>query len=215
VDEPRASGGRSTDDWLVKASDRRASWRFTSPVLRGAGVTLREVQLEDAAALVALLNDPHVSQVLSSVPTSPAEFTARIEAAGVERLEGRGVCLAVVPDHGTAVGLFRIREIEPGFGSAEWEFAIAHEHWGGGLFFRVAPIVVDFVFDVLGANRLEARAALPNGRGHGALRKLGAVQEAVLRQSVHHHGEVYHDQALWTLFADEWRARTGRGRAIH
>ncbi len=215
MDDPRGSGSRSADDWRVSGSEHAAVWRLTSPVLRGPGVTLREVQLDDAAALVALLNDPHVSRVLSSSPQSPTELTARIEAAGVERLEGRGVCLAVVPDHGPAVGLFRIREIEPRFGSAEWEFALAYEQRGGGLFFRVAPIVVDFVFDVLGAARLEARATLPNGRGLGALRKLGAVQEAVLRQSAHRQGVVYHDQALWTLFADEWRARTGRGRAIH
>jgi RimJ/RimL family protein N-acetyltransferase len=203
------------DEWLVTAPDRPSAWRFLAPVLRGSGVTLREVQLEDAPALVALLNNPHVAPVISSSPTSLAEFTARIEAAGVERREGRGVCLAVVPDRGTAAGLFRIREIEPDFGSAPWEFVLAHEQWGGGLFFRAAPIVVDFVFDVLGARRLEARIALPNGRGHGALRKLGAVQEAVLRQSAHHHGEVFHDQALWTLLADEWRTRTGRGRAVH
>jgi RimJ/RimL family protein N-acetyltransferase len=215
VDDHRASGGRLTDEWLVTAPERQPAWRFVAPVLRGPGVTLREVQLEDVPALVALLNNPHVARVLSSSLISPADFTAWIEAASVERREGRGVLFAVVPDHGTAAGLFRIREIEPGFGSAEWEFVLAYEQWGGGLFFRAAPIVVDFVFDVLGARRLEARAALPSARGHGALRKLGAVQEAVLRQSAHHHGEVFTDQALWTLFADEWRARTGRDRAVH
>ena len=33
-------------------------------------------------------------------------------------------------------------------------------------------------------NRLEARAVVQNGRGNGALRKLGAVQEGVLRGSL-------------------------------
>ena len=71
------------------------------------------------------------------------------------------------------------------------------------MFVDGAQLVVDFAFDVLGAHRLEARAAVTNGRGNGALRKLGAVQEGVLRRSFLRNGE-YLDQALWTILADEW-----------
>ena len=60
---------------------------------------------------------------------------------------------------------------------------------------------------------LEARAAVHNARGVGALRKIGAVQEGVLRQSLPQH-EGWVDQALWTILADDWRARTGR-RGVH
>jgi len=55
-------------------------------------------------------------------------------------------------------------------------------------------------------HRLEARAAVRNGRGNGALRKLGATQEGVLRKSFRKNGE-YVDQALWTILDDEWRLR--------
>jgi RimJ/RimL family protein N-acetyltransferase len=45
--------------------------------------------------------------------------------------------------------------------------------------------------------------ALQNGRANGALRKLGAVQEGVLRQSVRRGGE-YVDQVLWSLLKEDW-----------
>jgi RimJ/RimL family protein N-acetyltransferase len=61
------------------------------------------------------------------------------------------------------------------------------------------------VFESLETERLEARSAVTNGRGNGALRKLGAVQEAVLRRSLLRNGE-YLDQLLWTLTAESWRA---------
>ena len=79
-----------------------------------------------------------------------------------------------------------------------------------------ATLIVDFAFEVLGVHRLEARAALKNGRGNGALRKLGAVQEGVLRRSFLRNGE-YLDQALWTILQDEWlEAKTVWGsRVIH
>ena len=37
--------------------------------------------------------------------------------------------------------------------------------------------MLDFAFETVGVHRLEARSAVANGRGNGALRKMGAVQE--------------------------------------
>ena len=48
---------------------------------------------------------------------------------------------------------------------------------------RAPRLVLTFAFDVVGVHRLEARAAVQNGRGNGALRKIGAVQEGILRKS--------------------------------
>jgi RimJ/RimL family protein N-acetyltransferase len=75
--------------------------------------------------------------------------------------------------------------------------------------------VVDFAFDQMGIRRLEARACVANGRGTGALRKVGAVQEAVLPGSFERHGERL-DQGLWTLARDDWwAARTVEGGTVH
>ena len=69
---------------------------------------------------------------------------------------------------------------------------------------EAAHLVLDFAFDVIRVHRIEARAALKNGRGNGALQKLGAVQEAVLRGSFLRDG-VYLDQGFWTIMSDVWR----------
>ena len=82
---------------------------------------------------------------------------------------------------------------------------IGSAHWGTGLFADGAKLVVDFAIDEIGVNRLEARAAVRNGRGNGALAKVGAVREAVLRQSFERHGQ-RHDQHLWSILASDWRA---------
>ena len=67
--------------------------------------------------------------------------------------------------------------------------------------------MVKFAFEMVGVHRLEARAAVKNGRGNGALRKIGAVQEGLLRKSFLKDGE-YLDQALWTILHEDWTART-------
>jgi RimJ/RimL family protein N-acetyltransferase len=53
-----------------------------------------------------------------------------------------------------------------------------------------------------------------NGRGNGALRKLGAVQEGVLRRSFLKNGQ-FLDQMLWSILSEEWRhAKATWGRTI-
>jgi ribosomal-protein-alanine N-acetyltransferase len=102
------------------------------------------------------------------------------------------------------VGLFQLREIEPGFGTGEWGFAIGSAFWGTGVFRTGAQLMMHLAFDVIGVHRLEARACLANVRGNAALKKIGAVQEGVLRRSFQSKGE-YFDQALWTVLDDDWR----------
>jgi ribosomal-protein-alanine N-acetyltransferase len=180
------------------------TWRHTLPVLQGSLVSLRELRKSDAAALLASMATEEVARFISPPPTSVDGFEKFIAWADRQRAAGHYLCFAVVP-HGsdTAVGLFQVRAIDPGFTTAEWGFALSVEWWGSGVFMDAAERVVDFAFSVLGVHRLEARAAVRNGRGNAALRKIGAVQEGVLRRSFLRRGEML-DQALWTILSDEW-----------
>ncbi|MGE5245311.1 MAG: GNAT family N-acetyltransferase [Betaproteobacteria bacterium] len=181
-------------------------WRNGLPLLTGPLVVLRELRHSDAASLLALLSTEEVSRFISPPPTTVDGFERFIAWTHRERRAGRYICFAVVPrGTDTAAGLFQVRELEPGFGTAEWGFAIGSPFWGSGMFVESAQLVLDFVFEYVGVHRLEARAALRNGRGNGALRKIGAVQEGVLRRSFVRHGE-YLDQALWSILEDDWRA---------
>jgi ribosomal-protein-alanine N-acetyltransferase len=186
--------------------NRAADWRCGLPTLVCAGVVLRELRMSDAHSLFTAMSAGDVSRFISPPPSTIEGFDRFIAWTHRQREAGQYVCFAVtVEKSDTAVGLFQVRSLEPDFGTAEWGFAIASEFWGGGVFLEGARLVVDFTFDILGAHRLEARAAIRNGRGNGALRKLGAVQEGVLRRSFLRHGE-YLDQALWTILQEEWRS---------
>jgi len=182
-----------------------SDWRTALPVLTGNKVTLRELEMSDAAPLFAMLTAEEVSRFISPPPTTVEGFEKFITWARAERAAGRYACFAVVP-HGmnTAVGLFQVRQLEAGFASAEWGFALGSAFWGTGLFIDGGQLVVDFAVETLGVGRLEARACVANGRGNGALRKLGAVQEGVLRRSFLKNGQ-FLDQMLWSILADEWR----------
>jgi ribosomal-protein-alanine N-acetyltransferase len=193
-------------DVAEAASVVTTDWKTGLPVLTGKQVTLRELRVSDAPSLFAMLTTEEVSRFISPPPTMVEGFERFIMWANRERAAGNYACFAIVP-HGmdTAVGLFQVRQLEPGWGTAEWGFALGSAFWGKGFFADGAELVLDFVFETIGVHRLEARAAIQNGRGNGALRKIGAVQEGILRRSFLRNGQ-YMDQALWSILADDWRA---------
>jgi ribosomal-protein-alanine N-acetyltransferase len=193
-----------------------AHWRKALPVLHGKGFTLRELRVTDATTLLSLLTTEEVTRFISPPPTTVAGFERFIQWAQREREAGRYVCFAVVPTgYDTAVGLFQIRQLDSTFGTAEWGFALGSAFWGSGLFVAGAELMIDFAFDVIGVQRLEARSAVENGRGNGALRKIGAVQEGVLRKSFLRNGR-FLDQALWTILPeDRYRPKAVWGSKVN
>ena len=190
---------------VVEGEQRRGDWRAGLPELNGSLVTLRELRQSDAASLFTALTCDEVTRFLSPPPSTVEGFERFIAWTLKQREAGHYVCFAIVPRGSeTAIGLFQLRSLEPDFGSAEWGFAIAPEFWGTGMFVDGAKLVVQFAFDVIGSHRLEARAAVRNARGNGALKKLGAVREGVMRKSFLRNGE-FLDQSLWTILAEDWR----------
>jgi len=193
-----------------------SDWRQALPMLRGDVVTLRELRLADAPSLLEMLTTEEVARFISPPPTTVEGFERFIQWTHRERAAGRYVCYAVVPEGmDTAIGIFQVRQLEPGFGTAEWGFAIGASFWGTGVFLAAAKLTVEFAFETVGVHRLEARAAVLNGRGNGALAKIGAVKEGVLRKSFLRN-DVYLDQALWSMVRDDWRqAKAVWGSIIH
>jgi len=180
------------------------NWQHGLPVLSGGMVTLRDLRASDAASLFALLTTEEVARFISPPPTTVEGFEKFIAWTHRQREAGKYVCFAVtVKGFDTAIGIFQVRDLATGFDTAEWGFAIGSQFWGTGVFEAGAKLVLEFTFNTIGVRRLEARAAVKNGRGHGALVKMGAVQEGVLRQSFEKNGR-YLDQVLFAILRSDW-----------
>src|SRR5882672_5065877 len=179
-------------------------WTTGLPTLRTNRIVLRELEKTDAPSLLSLLTTEEVAKFISPPPTTLAGFVKFVEWAKRERKAGNQFMFGIVPDgHDTAVGLVQVRATAPGFAVAEWGFAVGSPFWGSGMFMASARTTLDFAFDRTAVNRLEARAVVQNGRGNGALRKLGAVQEGVLRGSLVKDGKCF-DQIMWSIVSQDW-----------
>jgi RimJ/RimL family protein N-acetyltransferase len=208
MNKPQAVETTQPTTEAAAAQDERAiDWRLALPELVGRRVALREPRAGDATALFSLLSTEEVSRFISPPPTSVEGFQRYVAWTHRQRAGGQYLCFAVVPVGADApIGLIHVRALSPGFVIADWGFAIGSEFWGTGIFTEAAELVLDFAFDALGVHRLEARAALCNGRGNGAMKKLGAEREGILRHSFARDGE-FLDQVLWSILQDDWKKR--------
>lgn len=181
-----------------------ADWRQELPTLAGRLVTLREPTPLDLGPLVDLFSIADTSRFSLDEPITDVGVQAFIDRVLHERAAGVSFTYVVTLNNSHAiVGLTQVRQLEPSFETAECEGTLAPSVRGTGVFLEAARLVGSFVFGPVGAHRIEARAPLQNGRANGALRKLGAVQEGILRRSVRRGGQ-YLDQVLWSVLKDDW-----------
>jgi RimJ/RimL family protein N-acetyltransferase len=179
-------------------------WRHELPVLTARLVTLREPTSADLRSLLDLLLLADASRFGIDEPLSELAIQQMIGRITSERSAGVAFTYAVTVSSSRAIiGLVQVRQIDLAWESAEWEFTLAPSLRGTGTFLETARLVGSFAFGTVGVHRLEARVLIQNGRANGALRKLGAVQEGILRESAR-RGAEYVDQVLWSVLKEDW-----------
>jgi RimJ/RimL family protein N-acetyltransferase len=181
-----------------------SNWRDELPVMTARFISLREASPRDSHALLDLLSLDDAPRFGIEGVISPAAVQRLIDGAARDRAAGTAFTYVITLNAvQQVVGLIQVRELDPAFEAAEWECVLLPSARGSGAFLEAARLVGSFAFGVVGTHRLEARVSLSNGRGHGALRKLGAIQEGVLRRSLRRGGE-YVDQSLWSVLKEDW-----------
>ena len=161
------------------------------PVLSQDEVCLREVDLSDAAALVALFARADVSAHLDPPPATIDEFGTWITLSQSRRAENRAACYTLLTGNQEVSGLFMALRLD-GDNRAEIGFAMAPALWGSGVFQKAVGLYLEFLFTQWGVKTLVGKTLVRNARGVGAMRKLGAkvVDEAVRNG---------HPEYIWTL----------------
>jgi RimJ/RimL family protein N-acetyltransferase len=191
---------------------RPPPWGDTLPVLRGAGLTLREIEARDATALLNALAPEDIQISIEPPPTTVDLFEQFIGWAHEQGRMGRAACFVIVLDGAPeASGIVQIRQLDSRFNTADWGIVLTPACRGTSLFTEVARLVLTFAFETVGVRRLEARTSGTNLPAAGAMRKVGARRDARLRSSFLRGGE-YLDDDLWAIVDEDWR-RTGAPRS--
>lgn len=148
----------------------------TLPTLSRGAIRLREVSIEDAAALTALFAREEVSAFLSPPPATVEDFVAWIELSRSRHIDNKAACYSVFTAAiDEPVGLFMCVRGTPTEDTGEIGFALSPAVWGTGVFRETADLYINFLFEHWKLPTLTGRTLARNHRGLGAMRKLKAT----------------------------------------
>lgn len=179
-------------------------------VLEGFGVRLEPLAATHAPALGALVDDGIWAGMSSAVPrgTEAMEGYVRDAVAAPGRL-AFAVVGAPGADGASADAVVRgstsLYEWVPSQGRVELGSTFyAREWWGGTTNPACKYLLLRHAFEDLGVARVALRADARNSRSIGAIRRLGAVPEGVLRSHRVAPDGSRQDTAYFSVLRDEW-----------
>jgi RimJ/RimL family protein N-acetyltransferase len=183
-----------------------ASMSLPTPTLHTARLRLRPFTDADADEVFALQSNPHVLRYWDSPPWTDRARADRFLAISRKMAEeGTGVRVAVdrVSDD-TFIGWCTLQRWNPDFRSASLGYCLTDAAWGQGYATEAAQALLQWAFDTLDLNRVQAEADTRNVGSARVLEKLGFVREGTLREDCVVNGEVS-DSGVYGLLRREWR----------
>ncbi|MET7331060.1 GNAT family N-acetyltransferase [Nonomuraea sp. NPDC005650] len=176
------------------------------PMLHTARLRLRPFTDADAAPLFALHSSTYVLRYWDSPPWNERARAERFIAACRKMAdEGTGARVAIdrVSD-GAFIGWCSLTLWNPDHRSARLGYCLDDAVWGHGYATEAARALLQWAFDSLDLNRVQAETDTRNGASARVLEKIGFVREGTLREDCVVNGEVS-DSWVFGLLRREWR----------
>ncbi len=139
------------------------------PVLETSRLILRAPRLEDAQAIAALANDRRIAENTAHIPNPYTLADAEHFISSAEKDEE--AAFVVTSRRGEIFGMAGLAKLD---GSApELEYWLGCEFWGQGYATEAARAVIDYAFDELQRDALQAGARVTNPASRRVLEKCG------------------------------------------
>ena len=179
--------------------------------LSGGGVCLRPLREDDAEAYAAAyVEDPDLGRWLGvERDPTPSDVRERIERARQGAAESRWLELAIATAPGDAfAGTAIVHSIAPVHRRREIGFWIVSARRRQGLAAAAVARLLEWLFDELRFERVEMTTTPDNARLRALARRLGFVEEGVLRARNFERGRRV-DLVAFGLLREEWPAAGG------
>lgn len=177
--------------------------------LQGRHVKLELLNQTHVPELRQLARNPRIWEYTKTLIVDGsynAQFDRYIATAFDERNTGMQVSF-VMRDavNGNIMGMTRYYRIEPGMKRLAIGYTwYVPEYWGKVHNKECKLMLLQYAFETLGYQRVEFEVAHHNERSQKAVKKIGGVQEAILRKhGLHADGSIRHT-VVFSIIDDEW-----------
>jgi ribosomal-protein-alanine N-acetyltransferase len=175
-------------------------------------LVLRPFEEADAAALFAIFSDREVMRYWSTVPWESMAFAedfVRRDREAVARGEHLRLAIVRRTDQ-TVLGMCTLFSFVPLCRRAEVGYGLARHAWGQGYMHEAVTRLLDYGFEHLALNRVEADIDPRNLASARSLERLGFRREGHLRERWVVGGEVS-DSYLYGLLLKDWQTLRHNG----
>lgn len=167
------------------------------PELETERIKLRKIQPTDAEDMFEYASDTDVTRYLSYDHKEIEETQKYIEKK--QNQYALGQCMiwgAEYKENKKYIGAFGFTHWSPEDGCAEIAYTLSQKYWGKGIAKEIASKIMEFGFDKMELNRIEARCFAENEKSAKLLIKLnmkyeGTIREQLLIKGKHRDIKVY------------------------
>ena len=145
---------------------------------------LRRFRSEDAEDMYAnWASDPEVTRFLTWPTHSSVDVTKAILSDWIPRYEDGGYFNWAMEykDTGKVIGNISVVKLIESIDAAEIGYCMSRAYWGQGLMPEALRAVMDYLFDVVGLNRVAACHDANNPKSGRVMEKAGMKLEGILR----------------------------------
>lgn len=160
------------------------------PILETDRLILRPMRLSDARDLYAYASDPQVSRhVLWETHQSISQSRAMLRGALWQYRKGLPSSYAItLKNSGRMIGTIGFMWVNTDHKSAEVGYSLSRAYWNQGLMTEALRRIVEFGFEELKLNRIEAQYELDNPASGHVMAHVGMRYEGTMRQRLKNKG---------------------------
>ena len=174
------------------------------PEIKTERLNLREIKYEDAASIYKLLSNPEViKHDTFKLFTNIKQAEDLIKWFNDEFEQKRTIFWGISLKNETEIIGFCKCEIEIPKVRADLGYDLRPEYWNMGIMTETLSAIIDFAFQTLDVNRIEAAVSTENNASIRVLEKSGFVKEGILRERSYWRGSC-HDMMMLSILKKEY-----------
>ena len=179
---------------------------FSMPDIETERLLLRRMTMKDAQDIFEYSRDPEVARhVLWTAQKHISEAKDYIRYMTKRYRDDLPSSWGIIEKaSGKLVGTIGYMALSEENASVEVGYSLARWLWGKGLTTEALRAVIDYTFDAMDINRIEAQHELTNPSSGRVMEKCGMKKEGVLRQRLYNKGR-FVDVALYSILREDKR----------
>jgi len=175
------------------------------PTLETNRLVLRQLTVDDSENWFKNLSDDDVAVLIGMEPLESVDDSTSIIYSFIDRYEKKnGMAWAItLKEDESFIGTCSYEKIDSHNLSGEIGYDLLKKYWGHGFMAEALSAIIDYGFESLRLNRIEAHTAAINSASRNLLRRLGFFEEGIFRESSFFRGE-FRDDCQYSLLKREW-----------